>query len=155
MPRLTPEQLEAQIHGLLRDQPPRRAPVSLESRVLAEIARRQALPWWRKSYADWPAPVQIAFLVLSVGVALLAGLVAMQAFSGGTIEAAISVALRPVFEGLTAFRTAGTALLDLVRGWIPAIPTVWVYAALGAAALGYATLVGIGATAYRVLWQHR
>ena len=44
MARLTPEQLEQKIHAVLREQPARRAPMSPESRVLGEIARRQALP---------------------------------------------------------------------------------------------------------------
>lgn len=152
---LTPEQLEARLHAVLREQPLRRAPASLESRVLAEIARRQALPWWHKSYTYWPAPVQIAFLVISVGLALLAGLAAVYAVGGNSIGASVSMALRPVVEAIAAFRAAGSTLADLVRGWIPAIPHAWLYAALGAAALGYATLVGLGATAYRVLWQHR
>lgn len=48
MARLTPEQLEQKIHAVLREQPTRRAPMSLEARVLGEIAWRQALPWWNR-----------------------------------------------------------------------------------------------------------
>jgi hypothetical protein len=61
--------LESLIDRTLRAQPARRAPRTLESRVVAELARRAALPWWHKSYAHWPAVVRGGFFVLSALVA--------------------------------------------------------------------------------------
>lgn len=155
MPRLTPEQLEAQLHAVLREQPLRSAPRSLEARVLAEIARREALPWWRKSYSDWPTVVRILFLVVSVAVAASGGLAAVVAFGGSSLFATVSLVTQPVFEAFAAFRAAGSALADVVSSWLPSIPSHWLYGALAAAGLSYAILVGLGATAYRLLWQPR
>ena len=64
-----PDKLEKLIHETLRDLPARRAPRSLETRVMAEISRRQALPWWHRSWAYWPAGIRWTFLVLSAAVA--------------------------------------------------------------------------------------
>src|SRR6188768_2065565 len=58
------DRLEEVVHRTLRDLPFRRAPRSLESRVCAEIERRVALPWWRRSFVHWPLAARAAFLVL-------------------------------------------------------------------------------------------
>jgi len=78
MARLTPEQLEQKIHAVLREQPMRRAPMSLEDRVLGEITRRQALLWWHQSFSFWPTPVRLAFLVIASGLVAVALLFSMQ-----------------------------------------------------------------------------
>ena len=57
---------------MLRNLPDRKAPAGLEARVLAEISRRAALPWWRKSFAHWPVAVRLGFLILSARVAAVA-----------------------------------------------------------------------------------
>ena len=146
---LTPEELEARLHALLRDQPLCRAPGSLENRVLAEIARRQARPWWQKSYTEWPVIARVAFLVASV--AIVAGLALVTVRAGGALrlEAPLELALQPLREFVDALRAAGAVLLGVIKNWIPTIPAVWLYVAGGAAVLGYATLVGLSATAYR------
>ena len=51
MPRQNPDNLEQLIDRTLRELPLRRAPRTLETRVLAAIAARQALPWWKRSGA--------------------------------------------------------------------------------------------------------
>lgn len=152
---LTPEELEARIHAVLREQPPRRAPETLAQRVLAEIARREALPWWHKSYAYWPAPVRLAFLVLSLSVVTLLGFAAMLFLRGNSFEASVAGVLEPVWHTVATFRAAGQALLELGRGWLPSVSALWIYVGLGAIGTAYATLVGLGATAYRLLLQPR
>jgi len=57
------DSLEREVSRALREVPLRRAPPSLESRVLAEIGRRAALPWWRRSFARWPRPARAGFTV--------------------------------------------------------------------------------------------
>jgi len=153
--RLTPEELEARLHAVLREQPMRRAPDTLAQRVLAEIARRDARPWWQKSYAYWPAGVRMAFLVLSLCAATAIGFAAMLFLGGNTLAESITGAVRPVVEAFGTCRAAGAALVDLVRGWLPSISPIWIYGALGAAGAAYAALVGLGATAYRLLQQPR
>jgi hypothetical protein len=155
MPRLTPEQLEAQLHAVLRDQPLRRAPAGLEMRVLQEIARRQARPWWQQNYSGWPTPVRLLFLVGSLSLFIVAAWLAMRGLADVPFEQAGSLVLQPIRDALSTLQSAGSVLLEVAKGWVPTLPTVWIYALLGAVALGYATLIGLGATAYRVFWQAR
>ena len=155
MPRLTPEQLEAQLHAVLRSQPARRAPASLESRVLAEIARREALPWWHRNYTFWPAPVRIAFLVLGVAAVAAAVLGSMYLLGGDIGRAAFATAVQPLLDAAASLRTAGGRLAEVAREWISAIPAPWLHVALAAAGAAYLALLGLGATAYRLLWQGR
>ena len=143
--------LEAAIHRTLRAQPQRRAPRSLESRVFAELARRAALPWWRKSFAFWPAPVRAAFFVLSaiVAAALVAGVYAVSA--NASQQLASEVAGRLGWLGFV--RQLGSIGIDTFMAVGRSIPTLWL---LGGAALfagAYATLIGAGAVAYRTWHQ--
>ncbi|MCF3651200.1 hypothetical protein [Synoicihabitans lomoniglobus] len=152
MARLTPEQLEQKLNAVLRNQPPRRAPMSLEARVLGEIARRQALPWWHKSYAYWPAPMRVAFIV--IGVALMAAALLGSVQLAGLVSAqAIGDFFRPATDAWATLRTAGAAMVTLVRGHVPQFSTHWFYVALAVIGAAYAMMLGLGATAYRVFWS--
>lgn len=153
MARLTPEQLEQRIHAVLREQPLRRAPMSLETRVLGEIARRQALPWWHKSYAYWPQPVRLAFVLVSVAMLVIGVLGYIQVFGGASIES-LAPLVQPVSAAVATLRAAGNALWELVRPLAPSISTQWLYIAVAVIGASYAMLVGVGATAYRFLWSH-
>lgn len=145
-----PDPLESLIDRTLRAQPLRRAPRTLESRVLAEVARRAALPWWHKSYAHWPAAVRGGFLVLSALAAavLFVGFISL---SGGGASATLSEqfawfgAAREVLTGVT------NAGLTLWR----TIPPLWIYTAVACAAVSYATLIAAGAAAYRAFLAPR
>ena len=79
-----PQKLEAAVHRVLRGLPERKAPAGLEGRVLAELARRAALPWWRKSFAHWPAAIRAGFFAGSVLAAALvvSGLIYLSESSG-------------------------------------------------------------------------
>ena len=50
------ERLEKYIDSVLRAQPDKRAPASLESNVLAAIAQRAARPWWQRSFNAGRSP---------------------------------------------------------------------------------------------------
>ena len=74
-PNDTDQKLERLLHGALRGTPDRPAPVDLEARVLAAIARGAALPWWRRSFAHWPAAARFGFVGLCAaltGLSILA-----------------------------------------------------------------------------------
>ncbi len=64
-------QLERLVGDVLRDQPLRRAPASLEARVLSQIHQRQVLPWWRMSFTQWPMAARVALVLALVAVAKL------------------------------------------------------------------------------------
>lgn len=145
-----PEKLEASIHRVLRSLPDRRAPASLEARVLGELSRRAALPWWRRSYAYWPLAVRVGFFA---GSALAAALIASGIFvlvrSSGAAALAGDVAQR--FSWLILAREIFAAATERIRVLVSAIPPLWIYGAVGTVALCYATLAAIGAATYRTL----
>lgn len=154
MARLTPEQLEQKIHAVLREQPTRRAPMSLEDRVLGEIARRQVLPWWHQSFSYWPTPVRLAFLVVASGLVAVALLYSMQ-LMGVVGESAVQNIFQPVVGAWQTLKVAGTAIAGLFSVTLPEISSTWLYGGLAVLGGAYAVMLGLGATAYRVLWQHR
>lgn len=115
-------ELERRVHGLLRSLPERSAPPSLENRVCAEIARRAARPWWRRSYSFWPAAARCAFIFTAIASA--ASIVwAFQALTEDAREMA------QVIGGL--------------------IPPYLIVGALAALAVCYAVLARLGLAAYR------
>lgn len=142
--------LEQVVHRTLRQLPERAAPVTLEQRVLAEIARRAALPWWRKSFAHWPLIGRIFFLIVCAAVVPLA-LVATSWISAGLDLALWRSLLPQPVAWLHAIGTAVQALytsLEIVAG---AIPPFWLYGALASFAALYAAIFGLGAAAYKAV----
>jgi hypothetical protein len=148
------DRLEQLIELTLREQPPRRAPASLESRVLAELARRAALPWWRKSYSYWPLAVRAVFIIASIGVAKLGVDAAVWATSGlraspvaGTLAAEVSW-IHALSNSFYFLRSVWALLID-------SIPELWLYG--GALAIGalYLSMFGLSAVAYRTLYAAR
>ena len=59
--------LEKMVDRVCKEQPSLGAPATLSARVLAEIERRAARPWWRQSFTHWPLPVRAAFVVACTG----------------------------------------------------------------------------------------
>lgn len=142
------QKLERLIHRTLRDLPPRRAPSTLEARVQAEIERRAALPWWHKSYADWPVAMRVAFLVVLAAVIVggYLGLTFVQARLG---SGEFARAFAPQLARLEAVRGVVAGVADFGATVYRAIPPTWVYGTLALFAACYATLLGVGAAAYR------
>lgn len=141
------ERLERLIDRTLREQPPRRAPGTLESRVLAEIERRAAQPWWRKNFAYWPAPARAGFLLVSAGFAALA-LAAASWLGAGSDLATLFAG---VAQEVAWIHTVAAAISSVVRN----LPPLLVYGGLTALAALYIALFGIGAFAYRTLYAGR
>lgn len=139
--------LEQLVHRTLRAQPSRRAPRSLEARVMAELARRAALPWWHKSYAFWPAPMRAAFFVLSAiaAAALVAGLYFLTRGASQQLSSEVADHFGWVTVAQAAFADVSGKALAVWK----AIPPLWLYGGVAALATAYATLIGVGAAAYR------
>jgi hypothetical protein len=144
--------LELAVDQLVRNQPLRRAPSSLEHRVLAQLALQQpVVPWWRKGFAHWPMPAQAMFLLASIGFVRLAVACVLRVTSfvgsreiSGTALSWVEVGTRIV----SLVESAGTFLLH-------SIPPTWLYAAAAAAFVSYALLFGLGTVAYRTLYVER
>jgi hypothetical protein len=135
------EKLERLYARVLPGQPLRRAPPTLESRVFDELARRDALPWWRHSFAHWPNLARAAFVLIC---ASLSGL----AFLGG---ARLVAGLGSLAELRRPWAITSTAM-QLCGSLLRTIPAPWLYEGLAAAAILYAMLFALGATAYRTLY---
>ena len=150
--KLSHEELEKLAQRSLGGIPDRRAPRSLEGRVFAELQRRAALPWWRKSYAYWPAPARGAFFVASAvfAAAIVAVLFNLIRGTGASdLEGAVSqrlgwLALAQSLSNV-AWQTGATVLRS--------IPPLWLFGSLALIGACYATVIGVGATAYRVFVQ--
>ncbi len=149
-----PDPLESIIHRTLRALPDRPAPRSLESRVLAEIARRAALPWWRKSFAHWPLGARAVFLVALAGVVKLVLLGAVWAMAGFDV-AQFREAFATQFTWMEAGLTVVRAIADSCEIIGRSIPPLWLYGAVAVVAGTYAALFGLGAAAYKALRSSR
>ena len=148
------DHLERAIHRTLRALPARPAPTSLEHRVLAEIARRVALPWWRKSFAHWPVPARAGFSVLIVGAvkfALMAAVWVMAGFDVAQFREAFATQLTWMESGVAVVRAIADFFAILGRN----VPTLWIYGGLALFATLYAALFGLGAAAYKALYADR
>ena len=144
------EKLEAAIHRVLRSLPDRKAPAGLEGRVLAELSRRAALPWWKKSFAYWPSAVRAGFFA---GSAIAAGLVVTGLIYAGQSRGAHALAgsVSNSIAWLVFARDMVATVNDKVRMLIAAIPPLWLYGVVGTIAVCYAALAAIGAATYRAL----
>jgi hypothetical protein len=126
------------LQRLLRELPPRRAPHTLESRVLAELQRRAVQPWWRRSFVHWPIAARSGFVVVC------AALIALALTGDSWMATPASSWLR---HAVAITSIAGNFAASLAG----AIPR-WLNLLLAAAALLYAFLFGLGAAAYRLLY---
>ena len=148
------EALERVIHRTLRELPLRQAPVSLEQRVLAEIARRVALPWWHKSFAHWPVPARALFIVVLAAVVKLVLVGAVWIMAGFDVGQ-----FREAFATQLTWVESGMVVVDALRDFCDIIarnlPMPWIYAGLAFIAVMYSALFGLGAAAYRTLYARR
>ncbi len=150
-PHDTHEELERLIDSTLREQRPRRAPHALESRVLGELERRAALPWWRKHFTYWPLAARVAFLIASLGFINLAFRTVF--FAVGTVHS-VGVADVPT-PLVTWVHTAAhftSSMTSLGAALIRAIPPFWLYGGLIFAIAMYGALFALSAVAYRTLY---
>jgi hypothetical protein len=140
-------ELEGVIARALAELPPRRAPADLEARVLAELGRRAALPWWQRSFAGWPGAARVGFVLMCialVGLAFVGGVWALQTL-GSPALGALSL---PWARHLVALVKVAGDLASLIR----VVPANWLYQGLAASVVLYAALFGLGIAGYRTLY---
>lgn len=143
------QSLERFADAVLRDLPPRRAPASLEARVLAELERRAARPWWQSSYRDWPALVRILFLAACVALGSLA--VRATEWLFGRSASTLSGIESDLSPAAASVKATASAFSFIAHN----IPSIWIYGAIAVMAVMYVVLFGIGAAAYRTLYANR
>lgn len=148
------EHLERLIGQVLREQPARRAPPSLEARVLAAIGEKSALPWWRTSFLHWPIGVRAAFLLASVGIVKAVLSAAMWLFTDERSAPVVTAITKPLSwaESIANLLAATARACEAV---MHAIPSTWLYAGVAGAAALYVALFVLGAAAYRTLYVNK
>jgi hypothetical protein len=146
----TEEKLERLVSQVLRDQPLRQAPASLETRVLSELAARARQPWWRRGIASWPAGVRVPVIA---GCAVCVPLVWV-----------LSLWLVTRLVTVTRYRAAGplavlqgtrhtlASLGALFTHIIQGIPREWLLGGMIATATLYAVLFALVAVGYTLLY---
>lgn len=146
------EKLERLVSQVLRDQPLRRAPASLEPRVLGELAARARLPWWRRGIASWPAAVRVPVIgacavcvplvwILSVWVAARLVSVASHPAAAGPLAS--------LWDAGHALASFGTATSHIIQS----IPRGWLVGGIIATATLYAVLFALVAVGYSLLYR--
>jgi hypothetical protein len=142
--------LERALNQALAGLPPRRAPGTLESRVLDELARRAALPWYRVAFAQWPAAARVAFVLICGGLiaaTILGGVSAIvETRSLSEVSALVLRWMQPFLALIASVGGLGTLLLRV-------IPPLWLYGGLVFGILMYLALFGLGAAAYHTLYR--
>jgi len=139
--------LEQLIAKTLREQPPRRAPTSMESQVLAAIAQRSARSWWRKDFGRWPLAARATFVVLCVVLGKFAIDASMWLMAGAD-PASVASELVSLVVWMKMLVIGATSL-------VRTIPSAWVYAGAMIVGAMYALLFGLSAVAYRTLYENR
>ena len=144
--------LEAFVGQLARNQPLRRAPASLEQRVLAQLDTQHAIaPWWRQGFSHWPLSARALFLLASIGFVRLA----IAAVWVGTSF----LGSREITGDALSWVQVGTRLAAVIESvgffLLHAIPPTWLYGAAAAGLVSYILLFGLGTVAYRTLYVER
>jgi hypothetical protein len=137
------DDLERLVTRTLRDQPLRRAPDSLERRVLAQLEAGAATARWRRGFAHWPLAARLVFLAASVGIVKLALSIALWV-STPLAAPAFSLDLPSQMAWL---QTLFVVIASISR----TVPSLWVHAGIALLVLMYVALFGIGASAYRTM----
>jgi hypothetical protein len=136
-------ELERQLTRALKEQPLRRAPGTLQQRVLTQIEAGTATARWRRGFAHWPVAARVAFLAASVGVVKLALMMGMW----------LSTPLGPT--GLSFNLPSQVAWLQTlaiaIGSVMRTVPSLWIHAGVLILLVMYAALFGIGASAYRTV----
>lgn len=139
------KELEKFIHAELQKLPERQAPDALVGNVMAAIAHRQQLPWWKQPFTFWPRHIQNLLFVS------LAALFALVTYTLG--RASENVSLPDISTRLSSYawivrtvRSIGEALLAAIPGW----PLEWFLAAGLVLALLYGACLAAGFALFRV-----
>jgi len=141
------QKLERALTQALEGLPLRRAPSTLELRVVDELERRAALPWWRVSFTHWPAAPRVAFVAVCIALVAATILGGVFAFAGDrSFDQAAALVLSWVQPFLAVMSSAGGVATLLVR----VIPPLWLYGGLALGIVLYVALFGLGAAAYRL-----
>jgi hypothetical protein len=142
------KKLEIEIDRQLKALPELEAPNGLVPQVMAALARRQALPWYRQSWSHWP--VAFRWSSLAALLALFGGLCYA---SPGFVDRAVASARDKVSGHTMGLASLWNVLNDLLATGFALLQHLGTGALIGIAAtliLSYTMSVALGAVYYRV-----
>lgn len=141
------EQLELWVDRLLREQPDRLAPDTLELRVLDHVRQHALRSWWLCNYSYWPVAARIALVMTSIACGLL-GVRVMTWITVPMVSTPFAQQLPGSLRWIEALYEAITVVMNH-------LPPLWMYGVLTVLAVLYGALFGLGAAAYRTLYVAR
>jgi hypothetical protein len=143
------DELERLLDRTLRQLPLRRAPAALASRVLGELERRAALPWWRREFARWPLAARTLFLVICGSLATLAFVGGSGMVAGlRSLHWSGALPLSSAHQVVVLVMSAGN-----LAAWLwHIVPAAWLYDGIAICSVLYVVLFGLGAAVYRTLY---
>lgn len=140
------DELEKRVGQALRALPLRAAPPGLESKILDEIARRAAQPWWQRGFSQWPAAARVAFGVICLALLTLTVLGAAAVSNFGPMARVTWIPL--LREASVLLVVAKSLNLSLA----PLLSSGWVVKGLVVGGVLYAALFGLAIAGYRTLY---
>jgi hypothetical protein len=138
------EKLTRLIGTLLDGQPPRRAPSSLQARVLAAVQARESASGWALGFTHWPRAAQIAFTLVALGVVKLTLLAAEWG--------AATLGTASLYKGAVHDVSWTWTLVEAVMISVRSIPELWLWGISALVASVYLGCLSISAVAYRALY---
>lgn len=147
----TDAKLERFVGEVLKRQPLRKAPATLEARVFAALEERAAKPWWRESFLHWPIAARIVFLLGSFGVVKLALMAVMWLVTDSRSAPVVTQSLTWYEHSASLLSSLGGLLSTLVHS----IPPHWLFIGIAVTTMLYVALFVLGATAYRTLYVNK
>lgn len=146
--------LESEIDRLLKELPELSAPAALGPRVLAAIARRRALPWYRQPWPAWPIALRLAALLFMLG-AFTALCVACYELTRAAGFNNAAQELAQTFSWIGSVWNVISALAGAVVLTIKHFGTWFIAGCCFAGALGYAICVGLGTACVRLAYARK
>ncbi len=140
---------EALVNRVLREIPARRAPASLQLRVLEELSRRAALPWWRRGFANWPLAARGAVMALCGAIVALTFFGEWAGAGARALQEIQLISTSWTHPAVTAVMSAAGCVALLGR----VIPQSWLYGGVAMGTVLYCVLFGLGAAAYHTLYR--
>jgi hypothetical protein len=141
------DKLERLIGGALREQPLRRAPSSLESRVLAAIESHAVASPWKRGFVHWPLLARAAFILASFGIVKFASLAA--GWTASAVDASSLVA--DASSRVSWIKVVASVIFDSLHS----LPDSFLWGGFSIVATLYAAFFTLSAIAYRALFATR
>ena len=148
------KRLEAAIDRELKGLPELTAPETLSRRVMAAIARRATVPWYRTAWQSWPLSLRIPALAVLV---VFFGALCFGAWQLPHTEVVTTGAAHVTgwFSGLITLWNALSAVLNTIILACKQLGTVFWAAVLGVILLAWVMCLGVGTACVRLALARR